>query len=65
MKSHINRNKVTIVDMKNQPTDFAFWKTKSAVERLLALESLRQHFFNYTDDTSQRLQRIYSIVKQK
>ena len=42
-----------------------FWKTKSAVERLLALESLRQHFFNYTDDTSQRLQRIYSIVKQK
>jgi len=65
MKFKMNKNVVTIVDIKNQPTDFAYWKTKSVVERLLALELLRQQFFNYTDDTTQRLQRVCSIIKQK
>lgn len=51
--------------LKEQPTDFAYWQTKSVEERLAALEMLRQQFYNYSDETTPRLQRVYRITQQK
>jgi hypothetical protein len=44
--------------------DVEYWLKKSPMERLFALELLRQRFFDY-DYTAARLQRILEVVKQK
>ncbi len=46
-----------------EPKDYIYWLTKTPVERLQALEYLRQTA--YGDIFKQRLQRVYRIAKQK
>ena len=41
-----------------------YWKKKSPIERLEALEQLRQDIFGY-DPSTERLQRILTITKLK
>ncbi|MDM8515775.1 hypothetical protein QUF76_06215 [Desulfobacterales bacterium HSG16] len=50
--------------MKNQPSDFAYWQSRSFEERLACLEEIRQEYHGWKDNTEQRLQRIYTIVKR-
>ncbi|MDM8525221.1 hypothetical protein QUF80_17760 [Desulfococcaceae bacterium HSG8] len=52
------------VSIKNQPSDFAYWQSKSYEERLACLEEIRQEHNGWKDDTEQRLQRIYTVVKR-
>lgn len=54
-----------IVQLKDQGHDFAFWSTKSEVERLQAVEALRQQYINYRKDVQPRLQRVYRVINQK
>ncbi len=46
-----------------EPKGYIYWLTKTPIERLQALEYLRQTA--YGDILEQRLQRVYRIVKQK
>lgn len=55
---------VHIFKVKEQPNDYKFWQGKSAIERLEALESLRQQFYLQSDGTRSRFQRVYRIIKQ-
>ena len=64
MEYRIDKNKVNIVSMTEEPSDLSYWMSVSWQNRLSALESLRQHFYNYNDKTAPRLQRVYKIVKQ-
>ncbi len=50
--------------IKNQPTDFAYWQTKSYEERLAALEEIRKEYHGWENDTEPGLQRVYTIVKR-
>ncbi len=54
-----------IVQMKDKNNDFLFWSSKTEVERLQAIETLRQQYINYKKDVQSRLQRVYRIVNQK
>lgn len=54
-----------IVGLKDKQNDFAYWSTKSELERLSALESLRQQYINYKKDVQSRLQRVYRITNKK
>ena len=54
-----------IVQMKDKNNDFLFWSSKTEVERLQAIETLRQQYINYKKDVQPRLQRVYRIVNQK
>lgn len=54
-----------IVTLKNKSTEFIFWNSKSEIERLQAIETLRQQYINYKKDVHSRLQRVYRIINQK
>jgi len=52
------------ISIKNQQNDFAYWQSRSYEERLASLEEIRQEYHGLENDTEQRLQRIYTIVKR-
>ena len=54
-----------IVQLKDKNNDFLFWSSKTEVERLQAIETLRQQYINYKKDVQSRLQRVYRMVNQK
>ncbi len=54
-----------IVQLKDRNTDFLYWISKSEIERLQAVETLRQQYINYKNDVQPRLQRVYRIINQK
>ena len=54
-----------IVQLKDKQTDFLFWSSKSEIERLSAIETLRQQYINYKQDVQSRLQRVYRIINRK
>ena len=54
-----------IVHLKDKTNDFIFWNSKSEIERLQAIETLRQQYINYKKDVQSRLQRVYRIINQK
>ena len=56
---------VKILHLKDQSTDFIYWMSKTDIERLQAVETLRQQYINYKNDVQSRLQRVYRIVNQK
>ncbi len=54
-----------IVSLKDKSNEFEFWNSKSEIERLQAIETLRQQYINYKKDAQSRLQRVYRIINQK
>ena len=54
-----------IVNLKDKSTDFLYWSSKSEIERLQALELLRQQYINYNKNVKSRLQRVCNIINQK
>lgn len=65
MEIRMNRTVVKVVNQKDKQLDKEFWLQQSWQYRLTALELLRQQFYNYTDETAPRLQRVYRIIEQK
>ena len=54
-----------IVGLKDKSNDFLYWTSKTEIERLQAVETLRQQYINYRKDVQPRLQRVYRIINQK
>lgn len=45
-------------------TDLAFWLTKTPVERLTALEKMRQNYITFfLNGNKPRFQRVYKVIK--
>ena len=54
-----------IVSLETKNTDFLYWNSRSEIERLQAVEMLRQQYINYKKDVQPGLQRVYRIINQK
>lgn len=54
-----------IVHLKDKKTDFLYWSSKIEIERLGAIETLRQQYINYKQDVQSGLQRVYRIINKK
>ena len=54
-----------IVQLKDKNTDLIHWRSKSEIERLEAVEILRQQYINFKKDVQSRLQRVYRVINQK
>ena len=54
-----------IVSLKAKHTDFLYWNSRSEIERLQAVEMLRQQYINYKKDVQPGLQRVYRIINKK
>ena len=53
---------VKIYPMGEEPKENKYWLTRPVVERFQALEQMRQSFY---EGPSDRLQRVYRVIKQK
>ncbi len=52
------------VSLRDQPSDFAYWQTKSCTERLDALEQVRREYHRWVYGGEPSFQRVYTIVKR-
>ena len=59
----MNKKALEIVSMRTRD-DYNYWKKKSYLERLEALEQLRGIIFGY-DALTERLQRTFTITQLK
>jgi len=50
---------------QQQTSDFSYWQQQPPEKRLEALEQIRQEYHQYKYNAEPRLQRVYTIVKQK
>ena len=62
-EERIQKNIFEIVDLKDAE-DIDYWRKKSPVERIEAIEFMRKVMFGH-DRVSQRLQRIFTVVELK
>jgi hypothetical protein len=59
----MDKKALSVTSLDSKDTDTAFWLSKPPVERLIALELLRQRFYNYETATA-RLQRVLEFAEQ-
>lgn len=64
-ENHLKLDKTSLViSSLEEPTDeIVFWSTKSPIERMAAIELMRQIIYGY-DPTSTRLQRVLTITQR-
>ncbi len=55
---------ITIKSLKERKNDFQYWQSKTELERLEAIELLRQQYIKFKyPDAGPRFQRICSVIK--
>jgi hypothetical protein len=54
----------TIVNLREQQGDFAYWQSQPYQVRLAVLEQIRQEYHRWRYRAEPRLQGVYSIIKQ-
>jgi hypothetical protein len=60
----MDKSAISVSDLNSSSLDETeFWLSKSPEERFIALEILRQRFFDYAR-TSKRLQRVFEVIDQ-
>lgn len=52
------------VSFDAQPSVFAYWQSQSYEARLACVEQIRQEYHGWTNQSEQRIQRVYTIVKR-
>jgi len=53
-----------IVSLKDKSNDFEYWSSKSPIERLNALELLRNQYIKFKKDVQPGLQRVCTIINR-
>ncbi len=59
----MDRTVVTIGSLHDESDEKAYWLSKTPLERLAALELMRQLVYGYEPHSAPRLQRILTIVE--
>ena len=60
----IDKNSFSVVSLNETGNDTEYWRSKSPVERIHAMEFLRQLMYNYDQDT-ERLQPFFETAEFK
>lgn len=62
----MNRKVYKIVSVHGFESDYDYWNNQRPIDRMRALEILRQRYLNlFYEGSGQGLQRIYRFVKRK
>ncbi len=51
-------------NLKEEPSDASYWRSRPYTERLAALEEIRREFHQWKYRVEPRLQRVYSIAER-
>jgi hypothetical protein len=55
---------VKIIHLKDKGNDFLYWQTKTPIERLAAIETLRQQYFYLTNNVQPRFSPVCRIFNR-
>lgn len=58
------KKKVEIYTVQTQSKDYEYWLTKTPVERLEAVEYLRQQYGKASNENESRFQRVFRVIKR-
>ena len=58
----LDRSAFRVDSLADDSDEKAYWKSKTPIERLYALESMRQIVYGY-DPATTRLQRVFEVVE--
>jgi len=64
MTDNLDKTKIRIYKVGQAPTDFAYWQSRPYIERLAALESIRNDYIKWAYDSKPGFQRVHRIIKQ-
>ena len=53
-----------IVNLKDSNNDYHYWKYKTDIEKLTAIEILRLQYINFNKNVQPRLQRVCTIINK-
>jgi hypothetical protein len=57
---------ISIRSLKERKSDFPYWQSKSELERLATIETLRQQYIKFKyPDAQPGFQRVCTVTKQK
>jgi hypothetical protein len=59
----VDKTSIVISSLDEQTDEIVFWSTKAPIERMAAIELMRQIIYGY-DPTSTRLQRVLTITQR-
>ena len=65
LNSRIDKTQVKIVKKGQEEDDIFFWLERMPIERILALETIRQEYNQWKYGNQQGFQRIYKVAKRK
>ena len=60
---HVDKKTIVISSLDDPTDEIIYWSTKSPIERLAAIELMRQIIYGY-DPASTRLQRVLTITER-
>jgi hypothetical protein len=63
-KPRLDRNAFSVVSLADDSIDIKYWQEHTPIERLEAVEQIRQILYGY-DQSTTRLQRILEITELK
>lgn len=50
-------------DAGSEPSDFVYWQSRPAIERIQALETIRREYILWKYGTFPRLQRVHRVIE--
>jgi hypothetical protein len=65
INSKIDRSQVKIVKKGQEEDDVLFWLERMPIERILALETIRQEYNQWKYGNQRGFERVYKIAKRK
>ena len=60
--TRMDKSTLSVVSLGDEPSDMAYWQTKTPMERLEALELMRAIHYGY-DPATARLQRVFEVAE--
>ena len=62
--SKMARSQAAIYKKREEPDDLLYWLSRPPIERLKALEEIRQEYSTWKYGAEPRLQRVYRVIKR-
>jgi hypothetical protein len=63
-KYRVDKTAFSVVSLHDESDEVAYWLTKTAAERLQAIELMRQVLYGY-DPSTTRFQRVFAVVERE
>lgn len=61
----IDKKKISVYKKGQEPSDVLYWLSRPPIERIIAMEQIRESYNQWKYGTQQGFQRVYRVVKRE